>query len=363
MVNCDAGTLPLSHLGIPVGVNMKRIKFWKPVIDKITAKLSSWKASQLSFAGRLTLAKSVLGSLPSYYLSLFAAPKSIIERIEKIRRNFVWGISASGRKMRWIRWEFLLKARKKGGMGLGGIKSFNLAMLTKWWWRFLVNPEDLWVKVVGSIHKGNTNRSQSLIPIKKSIPGIWKDIGSADSMWLKAGLNLKDKLIKCGERWLWRSSKDEVFSVKQARRDFESAAEVSAGDSVNYMWVSWAPPKVNYLVWRALLGKVVSREGLVRRGVPISDSSCPSNIKELFHFLHNRPGSIFWKKAMLMVALATCWGIWKARNEKTFEGIFIPVNKSVDLIKEDAFLWIRNRSKFKHLEWVNWRMFDVSVLM
>ncbi|KAM0071671.1 putative RNA-directed DNA polymerase [Helianthus debilis subsp. tardiflorus] len=117
VVNCEAGSLPLSHLGIPVGVNMNRFKFWKPVIDKFSAKLSSWKANHLSFAGRLMLAKSVLGSLPSYYLSLFAAPKTVIERIEKIRRNFVWGSSPSGRKMRWIRWEFLLKARKKGGMG------------------------------------------------------------------------------------------------------------------------------------------------------------------------------------------------------------------------------------------------------
>ncbi|XP_021971406.1 uncharacterized protein LOC110866570 [Helianthus annuus] len=360
---------------------MKRTKFWKPVIDKLSAKLSRWKANHLSFAGRMTLAKSVLGSLPSYFLSLFAAPKSIIERIEKIRRNFVWGISDSGRKMRWIRRELLVKARKKGGMGLGGVKSFNVAMLTKWWWRFLSNPNDLWARVVGSIHKGTSNFSQTLVPVKKSIPGTWKDIGLVETLWLKAGICLKDKLINSGDRWIWRSLKDEEFSVKQARRDLEPVDDGSDAEQIIYRWVSWGPPKVNYLVWRALLGKIASRAGLIRRGVPILDPSCPSiwwnmlnwmrisfpldcnNFKELVDYLHNRPGSSGWKKAMLTVALATCWGIWKARNIKTFEGIFIPISKSVEFIKEEAFLWICNRSKNKHLNWENWRLFDLSALM
>nr|KAJ0191866.1 hypothetical protein LSAT_V11C800411080 [Lactuca sativa] len=40
---------------------------------------------------RLTLAKAVLGSLPSYFLSIFVAPVGVIEILEKIRRQFLWG--------------------------------------------------------------------------------------------------------------------------------------------------------------------------------------------------------------------------------------------------------------------------------
>ncbi|XP_022014052.1 uncharacterized protein LOC110913540 [Helianthus annuus] len=79
MVNCKVGSLPFLHLGIPIGVNMKRAKFWKQVLDKFSSKLSKWKARYLSFAGRMTLAKPVLESLLSYYLSLFAAPKCIFK--------------------------------------------------------------------------------------------------------------------------------------------------------------------------------------------------------------------------------------------------------------------------------------------
>ncbi|XP_021986537.1 uncharacterized protein LOC110882974 [Helianthus annuus] len=121
VANCEAGSFPLLHLGIPIGVNMKRAKFWKPVLDKFSAKLSKWKARHLSFAGRMTLAKSVLDSLPSYFLSLFAAPKCIIQKMEEIRREFVWGKFVSSHKLRWIRWDFMMQSKKLGGMGLGRI--------------------------------------------------------------------------------------------------------------------------------------------------------------------------------------------------------------------------------------------------
>ncbi|GKA57864.1 putative RNA-directed DNA polymerase, eukaryota, reverse transcriptase zinc-binding domain protein [Tanacetum coccineum] len=60
---CVAGTLPFTYLGLPIGGNMSLNENWKPLIDKFKAKLSGWKANLLSFGGRLTLIKSVLGSL------------------------------------------------------------------------------------------------------------------------------------------------------------------------------------------------------------------------------------------------------------------------------------------------------------
>lgn len=42
-----------------------------------------WKASTLSFGGKLTLTKYVLGSLPTYFLSFLKAREEIIDSLEK----------------------------------------------------------------------------------------------------------------------------------------------------------------------------------------------------------------------------------------------------------------------------------------
>ncbi|KAJ0445513.1 putative RNA-directed DNA polymerase [Helianthus annuus] len=133
VLNCETGKFPFYYLGIPIGANMKRSIFWRPIVEKFKKKLSGWKARHLSLAGRVTLAKSVLGSLPSYFLSLFPAPKCIIKQLEGIRRDFVWGKTGQAQKMRWVRWKCFMKPKTLGGVGVGGINDFNLAMLSKWW--------------------------------------------------------------------------------------------------------------------------------------------------------------------------------------------------------------------------------------
>ncbi|GJQ98238.1 putative RNA-directed DNA polymerase, eukaryota, reverse transcriptase zinc-binding domain protein [Tanacetum coccineum] len=79
---CSADTLPLTYLGLPIGSNMSLIVNWKPLVDKFRLKLSSWKANLLSYGGRLTLIKAVLGSLGIYFFSLFKAPVAILKALE-----------------------------------------------------------------------------------------------------------------------------------------------------------------------------------------------------------------------------------------------------------------------------------------
>ena len=66
---CKPGSFPFSYLGLPIGLNMSRIVNWQVLIDRFKARISGWKANLLSIGGRLTLIKSVLGSLGIYYLS------------------------------------------------------------------------------------------------------------------------------------------------------------------------------------------------------------------------------------------------------------------------------------------------------
>ncbi|GJT46135.1 hypothetical protein Tco_0954850 [Tanacetum coccineum] len=115
-------------------------------------RLSSWKANLLSIGGRLTLIKSVLGSLGIYYLSIFRAPESVLQDLERIRAKFFWGGNKDKNKMAWVKWPIILNSFDKGGLNIGSLKAFNLALLQKWRWRLLSSPNALWVQVIKAYH-------------------------------------------------------------------------------------------------------------------------------------------------------------------------------------------------------------------
>ncbi|GJX62901.1 RNA-directed DNA polymerase, eukaryota, reverse transcriptase zinc-binding domain protein [Tanacetum coccineum] len=70
------------------GTNMGRIINWNVLIDRFKARLTGWKANILSIGGRLTLIKSVLGSLGIYDLSIFKTPEAVIKVLESRRASF-----------------------------------------------------------------------------------------------------------------------------------------------------------------------------------------------------------------------------------------------------------------------------------
>ncbi|GJV50288.1 putative RNA-directed DNA polymerase, eukaryota, reverse transcriptase zinc-binding domain protein [Tanacetum coccineum] len=149
---CASGSFPLTCLGLPIGSNMSRISNWQPLIDWFQLRLSSWKANFLSIGGRLTLIKSVLGSLGIYYLSIFKAPELVLKDLERSRASFFWGSSIDNKKMAWIKWPNILSSFDNGGLNIGSLKSFNLALLQKWRWRMFCFPNTLWVKIIKAFH-------------------------------------------------------------------------------------------------------------------------------------------------------------------------------------------------------------------
>ena len=91
VTGCAAGNIPFIYLGLPVGSKMNRISHWQGFVDRFQTKLSSWKASLLSIGGRLTLIKSILGSIGIYYMSIFKTPVWIFNQLESLRAKFFLG--------------------------------------------------------------------------------------------------------------------------------------------------------------------------------------------------------------------------------------------------------------------------------
>ncbi|GJZ68542.1 RNA-directed DNA polymerase, eukaryota, partial [Tanacetum coccineum] len=83
-IGCSTLHLPFNYLGVKVGGIMSRLNSWDDVVAKLSSRLSKWKLKTLSIGGRLTLIKSVLSSLPLYYMSSFKVPKGVLNKMESI---------------------------------------------------------------------------------------------------------------------------------------------------------------------------------------------------------------------------------------------------------------------------------------
>ncbi|PWA74034.1 RNA-directed DNA polymerase, eukaryota, Reverse transcriptase zinc-binding domain protein [Artemisia annua] len=168
------GSLPFQYLGIKVGANMNRSSHWDPVVETVRNRLQSWKAKVLSIGGRLTLIKSVLSSLPVYYLSLFKAPGVVLENIERMMNKFLWTGSREGRGIHWVSWDIVTRPKRFGGLGISKLSEVNLALLVKWMCWFKTDHEGWWRKFIISLH-GGRNR-WAFLPVKKALAGNWKSV-------------------------------------------------------------------------------------------------------------------------------------------------------------------------------------------
>jgi hypothetical protein len=92
ILGCGVASLPVKYLGLPLGASFKAKNIWDGVIEKLEYRLASWKMMYLSKGGRVTLIKSTLANLPTYYFSLFPILVSAAKRIEKLQRQFLWGV-------------------------------------------------------------------------------------------------------------------------------------------------------------------------------------------------------------------------------------------------------------------------------
>jgi hypothetical protein len=98
----------------------------------------------LSKGGRITLIKSNLANLPTYYLSLFPSPVSVAKCIEKLQHQFLWGGISEEFKFHLVNLMKVCTPIKEGGLGIRNLIVFNRALLGKWLWRYGVERDAWW---------------------------------------------------------------------------------------------------------------------------------------------------------------------------------------------------------------------------
>ncbi|GJS45242.1 RNA-directed DNA polymerase, eukaryota, reverse transcriptase zinc-binding domain protein [Tanacetum coccineum] len=129
VTGCQASSFPISYLGLPIGKSMHYLLNWNILVDKFKSKLSNWKVSLLSIGG---------------------------------------------------------------GLGIGSLKAFSLALLQKWRWIFNTNSDLLWVKLIKAIHGSEAGFDGKGCDTS----GVWSSIVSTTNYLHSQNLLPKDTL-KC----------------------------------------------------------------------------------------------------------------------------------------------------------------------
>lgn len=149
-LNCSIGSWPMSYLGMPIGFSSRRRVFWMPLVKKMRDKMAKWKAYSLNQAGRITLVKSVIDSVPVYWMSLHQMPKSVSNQIERIRRDFIWGRrdgnNVDSRKLHLTSSDKICKPKNLGGLGLVPVRIRNFSLLGKWYFKWEKERSRSWNK-------------------------------------------------------------------------------------------------------------------------------------------------------------------------------------------------------------------------
>ncbi|XP_023871388.1 uncharacterized protein LOC111983979 [Quercus suber] len=99
ILGCRESTLLLKYLGLLLSASFKDKTVWNPILEKMERRLADWKRLYLSKGGKVTLIKSTLSSLPTYFLSLFPIPVKVAKQMEDLQRDFLWNGIGGERKI------------------------------------------------------------------------------------------------------------------------------------------------------------------------------------------------------------------------------------------------------------------------
>ncbi|PWA60030.1 RNA-directed DNA polymerase, eukaryota, Reverse transcriptase zinc-binding domain protein [Artemisia annua] len=229
--------------------------------------------------------------------------------IEGLMKNFLWAASNENRRMHWVSWDVVTTSKADGGLGISKLSDVNLALIAKWAWRFTINPNSLWRRLIVSIHGGRGK--WVFLPLKTSLKGCWKAIvvtvgriklqhkgmdnyvrgkvgtGSDINFCWRRGprsveelSDLRDLLELVGsqslsnqkDKWSWGIGDGEEFTVANMKKTLRKDRDTHRDFCMR--WESWIPLKVNLHMWRAEMDRIPTRLALVRRGVNIQDVSC-----------------------------------------------------------------------------------------
>lgn len=165
------------YLGMPVLQKCINKDTFGEILERISTRLAGWKGRMLSLAGRITLTKAVISSIPVHSMSTIKLPASTLCKLDKAARDFIWGSSGEGHKLHLVSWKNVCLPKKDGGLGIRTACEMNKALLAKLGWRLLHEKTSLWVQVVSCKYKVGDLQDVAWTKAKSNWSSTWRSMG------------------------------------------------------------------------------------------------------------------------------------------------------------------------------------------
>ncbi|KAL0406440.1 UNVERIFIED_CONTAM: putative mitochondrial protein [Sesamum latifolium] len=314
--------------------------------NRVWQRIQGWNERNLSQAGKMIMIKSVIQSIPTYALSVFRLPDSLLNEIQSLISSFFWD-NKDKRKIHWINWHQLCKSREDGGLGFRQLKAFNSALLAKQLWRLVTNTSSL----ISQVMKARYYPTSSPLEAK---------LGSRPSLTWRSILSTREIIQPA---LLPNSSANGASTVKSAyflalKLHNPASSSQSPNSELPRIWkIIWkanVPPKVRLFAWK-LANKALPSGTTLENRMKILQPPCSfcgassENFAHVFVQCHiarqawalsNLPWDIIsrWKDDPLHwfrdvgnhlqpmdfdFFLVMCWFLWWSRNQHCMKNKFI----------------------------------------
>ena len=286
-------------------------------------------------AGRCTLINSITSAIPTHIMQCCLLLTTILKELDKLNRNFLWGDLIEKKKVHFLNWRTVTKAKEDGSLGIKRSKSRNLALLASRTWKLQFSSDEVWAKLFMSKYPDTRN-----LHYRKSIvhKGLCMATGVCDKgkgwlihnglsirvwhdNWLGSGM-LRDKILgplssqdmtlhvcdlwDSSNNWdfgkisfqlppslihaikaiprprnvlledkpYWRLSSDGQFNPKIACKVASNLDKpYTALGNWKWIWKLNTLPQIAYFVWLACHGKLCTKSLLMKRKI-IQEDSC-----------------------------------------------------------------------------------------
>ncbi|XP_039684948.1 uncharacterized protein [Medicago truncatula] len=139
----------------------------------------AWKNRLLNRIGRVTLATSVLSSIPTYYMQINWLPQSICDSIDQTTRNFIWK-GANNTGIHLVNWKTITSEKQNGGLGIRTAREANTSLLGKLVWDLVQATNKLWVHTLSNKYVSGPNTLHATI--NSSSSPTWSSIIKAKNV-------------------------------------------------------------------------------------------------------------------------------------------------------------------------------------